>query len=351
MITVHINAGEGYDVLIGGGLLGSGERLFGRVEGAVKALAVFDDNVYRLHGERIMTEIRSEGIQAEAFVFPHGEQSKNLQTYGRILETACSLGLDRNDIMIAAGGGITGDLTGFAAATYKRGIRFIQLPTSLLAAVDSSVGGKTGVNLSSGKNQAGCFHQPSLVICDTELMKTLPEREYFCGCAEIIKYAMIGSADLFEQIRTTPVKEQYGQIVSTCVEMKKRYVEEDEFDRGPRMMLNFGHTLGHAVELCSGYTVLHGEAVASGMAAVTRAACRLGICRAGVSEQLDSLLAGYSLPHRIDYPAENLFKAAAGDKKNTGGRTNLIVPETVGTCRIINMPADELKKWIREGCV
>ena len=133
--------------------------------------------------------------------------------------------------------------------------------------------------------------------------------------------------------------------------MKKRYVEEDEFDRGPRMMLNFGHTLGHAVELCSGYTILHGEAVASGMAAVTRAACRLGICRAGVSEQLDSLLAGYSLPHRIDYPAENLFKAAAGDKKNTGGRTNLIVPETVGTCRIINMPADELKKWIREGCV
>ncbi len=347
--TVHINAGDGYDVLIGGGLLNSRENLFGRVEGARKALAVFDDNVYRLHGKKILEKARADGLSAEAFVFSHGEQSKTLTTYAEILEQACGLGLDRTDLIIAAGGGITGDIAGFAAATYKRGIRFIQVPTSLLAAVDSSVGGKTGVNLSSGKNQAGCFHQPSLVICDTDLLDTLPRREYFCGCAEIIKYAMIGSAALFGKLDAAPVEEQYEQIISECVEMKKKYVEEDEFDRGSRMMLNFGHTLGHAVELCSGYTVLHGEAVAAGMAAVTRAAVRFGICESGTSDRLDSLLAKYSLPDTIGYPEADLLRAASGDKKNSGGNIRLIVPQSVGRCGIRTMPEDELASWIRSG--
>lgn len=207
----------------------------------------------------------------ERFVFPHGEQHKNLNTYGQALNFLCDRRFTRSDLIIALGGGVVGDLAGFTAATYQRGIAYIQVPTTLLSMVDSSVGGKTAVDLDSGKNQAGCFYQPALVLCDPALLETLPDAEYRAGCAEIIKTAVLFSPELFQQLKTTPIREQFEPVIAACVGMKRNVVQNDEFDRGQRALLNLGHTIGHAVEACSNFTILHGEGVAIGLAAITRA--------------------------------------------------------------------------------
>ena len=312
-------------------------------------MIVSDDNVFPLYGEALQKGLSERGLRTESFVFPHGERSKNLSTYGELLEKLCREKFTRSDIIIALGGGVVGDLAGFAAATYQRGIRFIQIPTSLLACVDSSVGGKTGVDLESGKNQVGSFHQPSLVIVDVDTLKTLPREEYSCGCAEVIKYAVIGSEKFFGELDEIPVSEQYERVISTCVKMKRDYVEKDEFDRGLRMMLNFGHTFGHAVEACSGYSVLHGQAVAKGMAAISKSAAAQGICSPEVPERVEKLLEKYGLSTAIPYSAAEMAKTILIDKKNSGGTVRLIVPEKIGRCRIESVPAESVELWLEKG--
>lgn len=346
---IRINASESYDVLLGCGLLRNAPDLIKGTFGAPKVMIVSDDNVFPLYGEALRKGLSELGLFTVNFVFPHGEKSKNLSTYGELLEKLCREKFTRSDIIIALGGGVVGDLAGFAAATYQRGIRFVQIPTSLLACVDSSVGGKTGVDLESGKNQVGSFHQPSLVIIDAETLKTLPREEYSCGCAEVIKYAVIGSERFFEELFGTPVSEQYEKVIGTCVKMKRDYVEKDEFDRGLRMMLNFGHTLGHAVEACSGYSVLHGQAVAKGMAAISKSAAAQGICSPDVPERIEKILEKYGLPTAIPYSAAEMAKTILIDKKNTGGAVRLIVPEKIGSCRIESVPEEKIGYWLEKG--
>ena len=255
-----------------------------------------------------------------------------------------------NFVMYAAlGGGVVGDLAGFAAATYLRGIRFIQVPTTLLAMVDSSVGGKTAVDLDGGKNQAGAFWQPSLVVCDCDVLDTLPEREYRCGCAEVIKYGLLDNAPFFNDLMETPAKEQYEHVISTCVEMKKQVVLSDEFDRGERQKLNLGHTIGHAVEQCSGFTLLHGECVAIGMAVITRAAVKKGFCAQETLDAVEKILKLYGLPDKTDYSADKLLDVALSDKKVANGNISLIVPEAVGKCSIRPVPAEALREWMQAG--
>ncbi len=349
MKTIRIDASRSYDVVIGSGLLAEAGGRIAALTGKVRAMVISDDRVFPLYGETLMDSLRDAGLEPAWFVFPQGESEKNLATYGFLLEELCRLRFTRSDLIVALGGGVVGDLAGFAAATYQRGIPFVQLPTTLLAAVDASVGGKTAVDLAGGKNQAGAFYQPALVLCDTDCLRTLTEEEYRCGCAEIIKYAMIGSPELFEELAQTPVRDRYEDVIAVCVAMKRDFVQADEYDTGARMLLNFGHSFGHAAEKCSGYTLPHGLAVAMGMAAMTRSAAKAGLCPPETAEALEGLLRAYRLPTELPYSAEALAEAARADKKAAGDRLRIVVPEAVGRCRIQSIPAGELLLWLKRG--
>ncbi|MCF0228729.1 MAG: 3-dehydroquinate synthase [Parasporobacterium sp.] len=349
MKTIHVDASVSYDVLIGEGLLSEAGSRVSSLGNIKHAVIVSDDNVFPLYGNILKESMSAEGIAVDEFIFPHGENSKSIEVYQELLEFLCSISMTRSDVLVALGGGVTGDLTGFAAATYQRGIRFIQVPTTLLAAVDSSVGGKTAVNLRGGKNQVGCFYQPSLVLCDIRTLDTLPEEEFRCGCGEVIKYGMIGDAGFFQRLAETDVRTWITDAIAACVAMKRDVVMRDEFDTGDRMLLNFGHTFAHGVEKLSDFKVPHGMAVAMGMAAITQAAEKLGACEPGTSDRLEEVLKKYGLPLEIEYSGADIAAAAKVDKKSTGSTIRLIIPEKIGSCVIRTVPADELMEWTIAG--
>ena len=234
MRSIHIKASREYDVLVERGLLDRAGELLREVSAPGMAAIVSDDTVYALYGERTVKAFEKAGYRVHSFTFPAGEGSKNLSTYADVLHFLGEHRFSRSDVVVALGGGVVGDLAGFAAATYQRGMGFAQIPTTLLAAVDSSVGGKTAVDLPTGKNQAGSFYQPCIVICDPNTLETLPEEQCRCGCAEIIKYSMLGNAAFFEELYKTPVREQYEHVIEVCVQMKRDIVGADEYDLGRR---------------------------------------------------------------------------------------------------------------------
>lgn len=349
MKTVHIDASRSYDVRIGRGLLDDcGRQIAERVRCA-SAAVVADDTVYALYGERVCASLEAAGVRTVCYVFPHGEKSKNLLEYAKILNFLAENRVTRADALIALGGGVTGDLGGFAAATYLRGIPFVQLPTTLLAAVDSSVGGKTAVDLPAGKNLAGAFYQPELVLCDLDTLDSLPREIFLDGCAEVIKYAVLGSRGLFALLADIPSGKGLEEVTARCVEMKRDFVQSDELDRGARQMLNLGHTFGHAVEASSRFTLSHGKSVAIGMAMILRAACSRGLCSAETRDAVIALLQRYGLPTECPYPADMLLGALSADKKIFGTRLNLVVPTDIGACRLLPVGVDELSGWLRDG--
>ena len=346
MDIIHVNASVEYDVIIGKGLLGQAGNIIKKAADAQQTVIVSDDNVFPLYGKILKNSLETQGMESCEFVFPHGENSKCMSVYEQLLEFMGEHHLTRGDILIALGGGVAGDLGGFAAATYQRGIKYAQIPTTLLAAVDSSVGGKTAVNLKSGKNQAGCFYQPCVVICDISTLNTLPEKEFTNGCAEVIKYGMIMDAAFLRRLEEEDIHCFLSQAIARCVQMKRDVVSRDEFDTGERMLLNFGHTLGHGVEKCSGFKVPHGYAVAIGMAQITGSAEAKGICREGTYDMLVRILEKYHLPVTMDYPAADIVRAASADKKSTGKKLRIIVPEEAGRCVIREIAAEDLGMWI-----
>ena len=349
MKTVHIDASRSYDVRIGRGLLDDcGRQIAERVRCA-SAAVVADDTVYALYGERVCASLEAAGVRTVCYVFPHGEKSKNLLEYAKILNFLAENRVTRADALIALGGGVTGDLGGFAAATYLRGIPFVQMPTTLLAAVDSSVGGKTAVDLPAGKNLAGAFYQPELVLCDLDTLDSLPREIFLDGCAEVIKYAVLGSRELFALLADIPSGKGLEEVTARCVEMKRDFVQSDERDRGARQMLNLGHTFGHAVEASSRFTLSHGKSVAIGMAMILRAACSRGLCSAETRDAVIALLQRYGLPTECPYPADMLLGALSADKKIFGTRLNLVVPTDIGACRLLPVGVDELSGWLRDG--
>ena len=349
MKTVHIDASRSYDVRIGRGLLDDcGRQIAERVRCA-SAAVVADDTVYALYGERVCASLEAAAVRTVCYVFPHGEKSKNLLEYAKILNFLAENRVTRADALIALGGGVTGDLGGFAAATYLRGIPFVQLPTTLLAAVDSSVGGKTAVDLPAGKNLAGAFYQPELVLCDLDTLDSLPREIFLDGCAEVIKYAVLGSRELFALLADIPSGKGLEEVTARCVEMKRDFVQSDELDRGARQMLNLGHTFGHAVEASSRFTLSHGKSVAIGMAMILRAACSRGLCSAETRDAVIALLQRYGLPTECPYPADMLLGALSADKKIFGTRLNLVVPTDIGACRLLPVGVDELSGWLRDG--
>ena len=349
MKTVHIDASRSYDVRIGRGLLDDcGRQIAERVRCA-SAPVVADDTVYALYGERVCASLEAAGVRTVCYVFPHGEKSKNLLEYAKILNFLAENRVTRADALIALGGGVTGDLGGFAAATYLRGIPFVQLPTTLLAAVDSSVGGKTAVDLPAGKNLVGAFCQPSLVLCDPHVLSTLPDPIFYDGCAEVIKAAMLKSHTFFEDLDKTPPREQLEHILEFCIAMKRDVVEEDEFDTGARRTLNLGHTFGHAVEAASNFSISHGCAVSIGMVMMTRAAVKKGYCKEEVLEKLIALLKKYHLPTEVPYPANELLDIVRSDKKTMGSTVTLIVPEKIGRCTLVPIPTTDVLDWLTAG--
>jgi len=349
MNTIRVSASRPYDVLVGRGLLEKTGGLAAGIVAPCKAAVISDDTVFRLHGLSAVRSLEAAGFSVTALTFPAGEASKNLATYGRILNHLAADHFTRSDLIVALGGGVTGDLAGFVAATYLRGVSYIQIPTTLLAAVDSSVGGKTAVDLDAGKNLVGAFYQPSLVICDPDTLSTLPREVFRDGCAEVIKYGVLGNRTFFEELETTPAEEQLEHVISVCVEMKRDVVQADEFDRGERQKLNLGHSFGHAIEKISAFTVSHGSAVAMGMAMIARAAENLGFCAPAEAERITALLARYGLPTEIPYGAEDLYQAARSDKKIGANAIQLVVPDGIGRCHLEKVPVADLPRWLAAG--
>lgn len=349
METVTVAASRVYPVHIGGGLLDRCGELTAAATAAGRCLVVSDDTVAPLYGARVLASLEAAGLRASLYTFPAGEQSKNLTTYGKLLEHMAREKLTRSDCVAALGGGVTGDMAGFAAATYQRGIDYIQIPTTFLAAADSSVGGKTAVDLEAGKNLVGAFWQPRAVICDTDTFRTLPEDTFLDGVAETVKHGLIADADFFRFLLAADLRGDIDRIVRRDVEIKAAVVGEDEFERGRRKILNFGHTLGHAMEKLSGYATPHGHAVAMGMVVVARAAYALGLSHQNCTPALLEALDACHLPTACPYDGEQLAQAALQDKKRRGSQITLVVPNSIGYCYRHTIPVEELRSFIGAG--
>ncbi len=350
MKTIHVPAAAPYEVQIGPDILPAlGEQLKSLCPKCRRVVLAADENVYALHGGTVMSLLEDAGYSAKAFIFPAGEASKTVSTLVELLNFATGFSITRADAFVALGGGVTGDLTGFAASVYMRGIPYIQIPTTLLAAVDSSVGGKTAVDLPAGKNLMGSFWQPKLVLCDTELLQTLPDSVFAAGCAEVIKTAILFDPELFESLSQTGKDFDLEDVIARCVTHKRNIVAEDEFDTGRRGLLNLGHTLGHAVEACSDFALSHGEAVAIGTAVMARAAAKTGICSAELAEKVTSLLDRFDLPTHTDIPLSQLMEPMLSDKKRSGSTVNIIVPLRLGQCSIRPMGQEELEEFMKSG--
>lgn len=349
MKTIHIAASHSYDAIIGHNLLSiCGLTIQEHCPGGICAI-VSDDIVYSLYGNLVTQSLLDAGLTSVSFVFPAGEDGKNCENYIRLLDFLAQHQFSRADAIIALGGGVSGDLAGFAAATYLRGINFIQLPTTLLAMVDSSVGGKTGINMSLGKNMIGAFYQPSAVLCSIDTLSTLPENQFRAGCAEIIKYAILEGQEFFDELLQFGTSFDRETVIAQCISCKQKWVAADEYDTGCRQFLNLGHTVGHAIETLSNFSICHGEAVAIGLSVITRASAAAGLCCTDCSKNVDALLLRFGLPLKCPFNAETLSKAIAFDKKRRGNHITLVLPQAIGQCILYTMPANQLGEFVKAG--
>ena len=349
METVRVSASREYDVVIGTSILDTAGERISKIKKPCRVCVVSDDTVFALYGERLRTSLENSGFSVCEFVFPHGEESKSLENFGKIQEFCAENSITRTDLIVALGGGVTGDLAGFAAASYLRGVDFVQIPTTVLSMVDSSVGGKTAVNLKAGKNLCGAFYQPILVLADCDTLSTLPHETFCEGCAEIIKYGMILDGEFLDFLQKNSISDNIEKVVKRCVEIKRDVVNRDEFENGDRKLLNFGHTIGHAVEKCSNLKISHGNAVAIGMVIAARGAYKTGLVKEDFTKILLPVLRANDLPTECEFSAEELYRAALSDKKRSLDTISLIVPEKFGLCKIVKVSVSELKTFIELG--
>jgi 3-dehydroquinate synthase len=332
-VIIKVNTSVPYSVIVENGAI----KKLGEVAAAVckknaKVMVISDTNVFPLYGEGVMESLEKCGLKPFQFVFEAGEESKNLGTVSKMYRALAENQFTRSDMIVTLGGGVTGDMGGFAAATYLRGIDYIQVPTSLLAQVDSSVGGKTGVDLPYGKNLVGAFHQPKAVISDPSVLQTLPKDYFTDGMGEVVKYGCIWDKDLFFQLETGAAVSHLEDTICKCIDCKRQLVEEDARDTGRRMILNFGHTFGHALEKLHGFQGLsHGRAVAIGMLMATKISESMHLTKQGTAARLEELLKQMDLPTvDTEFTTEQIIDATALDKKNFGKTLNLIFLEEIG---------------------
>ena len=349
MKTVTVSASKEYQVVIGSRLLCEIGKYISALKAPGKAAIISDSNVWPLYGATTENSLQKAGFDVHHYCFPAGESSKNAETYLNILNFLAENQLTRSDVVIALGGGVVGDITGFASATYLRGISYIQVPTTLLAMVDSSVGGKTAIDLAAGKNLVGAFNQPALVLCDIDALNSLPKDIFRDGCAEVIKYGVLYDSDLFAHLKQNGLNFDRETVIWRCVALNRDVVMEDEFDTGARQKLNLGHTFGHAVEKESNFSISHGQAVAIGMAMAAKAACKNKLCQEDTVIDILAVLDRFHLPCSTEYSAATLYTAALSDKKRSGGTVNLIIPERIGSCIIYPVPISALQSFIEEG--
>ncbi len=333
MTTISVTTGTPYEVRIARGILKECGAQIAPLTKANTCAIITDDNVNALYADTVEASLVAQGFRVVKFVFPHGEASKCATTLLDIYSFLCKHEITRSDCLVALGGGVVGDITGFAAATFLRGMQYVQIPTSLLAQVDSSVGGKTAIDLPEGKNLVGAFKQPAVVLCDPDVLATLPRTFLSDGMGEVIKYGMIRDAALFGQLCTLnldTVQAHFDTIIPTCIGIKRDVVEHDEFDTGERMILNFGHTLGHAVEAHYHYeTYTHGSAVAAGMCLMTK------YCGSPADyEKLCACVQSYGLPCEVEVPAPTLAAHCGNDKKRAGAQLRYVVCPEIGTAEI-----------------
>jgi 3-dehydroquinate synthase len=345
MKTVRVGLGaRSYDVLVGGGLIARAGELIRPFLPRGRTAVVTDETVERLHGAQLKAALKAQGITSDWIVMPPGEGTKSWQGLADVSDRLLALGLDRGDVVTAFGGGVIGDLAGFAASIYKRGVDFIQIPTTLLAQVDSSVGGKTAIDTPRGKNLIGAFHQPRLVLADLDVLGTLSDREMRAGYAEVIKYGLLGDFAFFEWLEREGPKvlqrrpDSLAHAVARSVEMKAEIVGADEKEAAARALLNLGHTFGHALESETGYgeALLHGEAVAIGCAQAFRFSASQGLCTGQDAARAEAAIAASGLPVRMDrlegfpFAADALIQHMGQDKKAEGGRLTFVLAKRLG---------------------
>ena len=352
MMTVNVRASKEYNVEIGDGIISRlGEMTKAVCPKAIKALIVSETNVAALYLDTIKAQLEGAGLEVATYVFEAGEKSKNINEIAGMWNKMAEAGFTRTDIVVGLGGGVTTDMAGFAAATFLRGIDVIQVPTSLRAMVDASVGGKTGIDIPMGKNQVGAFWQPSLVLEDTSFLKTLPDEVFTEGMGEVTKYAFIMDEKLMDLL-----EKQNGNIrddaavlenvIGMCVSDKAEIINEDETDNGRRQILNFGHTAGHVIERDSGFTKPHGICVAKGMGIFMDACVKAGTLSAEDAKRMKDLLAMYKLPASDEITAEDIVKGAMNDKKKRGNTLSVILVNKIGKAEIKKMTAEEFLKFL-----
>ncbi len=347
--SIQVNTTPAYAVTIAPGLLADCGPRLRKLMPPCRMAVVTDSAVAPLYLETVEKSLSAAGFSVCSHVFPAGEGSKNFSTLANILEFLAERRLTRTDCVAALGGGVTGDMAGFAAAVYLRGIRYVQLPTTLLSAVDSSVGGKTAIDLAAGKNLAGAFLQPAAVLCDTDCLASLPKDVFADGAAEAIKTGVLCDESLFALFEDGTLTVEPGAVIARCVAYKAGVVERDEKEQGERKLLNLGHTVGHAIEKCSGYAIPHGHAVAAGLAVMARAAEALGWTEEPIAGRIAACLAKNGLPAGTNFSPEALAEAASADKKRSGGDITLVVPKKIGLCELKKVPVSELLPVIQAG--
>ena len=347
MTNIDVNTSMPYQVMMDNGILTSMGGIIQKLSRASRALVVTDSNVAPLYLEAAVTSLQDSGLAVSTFVLKAGERSKTLQTVEAIVKTAAENRLDRRDVIVALGGGVVGDLAGFAAAIYLRGIDCVQVPTSLLSLIDSSIGGKTGCDLPSGKNLVGAFHSPLLVLCDPDCLKTLPQENFADGISEMIKTAAIKDEKLFKKIKQGYTTDDLPKLIEQSINIKRVIVEADEFEVAERKLLNFGHTIGHAIECCQNYNGLsHGQAVSIGMAMITKASQNVGLTDMGVYEELTELLQSQGLPISCDIPLSDICGATLSDKKRMAKRLPLVLLRRLGESYIHTIHAADLEAFL-----
>jgi 3-dehydroquinate synthase len=344
---IHVGTGRSYDIAVGTGLLNIAGELIRPTSKALKAAVITDSTVAELYSNGLMKSIADVGFDAKLHIFPAGEKSKTHSTLLGIYDFLAQNGYTRSDLIIALGGGVVGDVAGFAAATYMRGIDFVQVPTTLLAQVDSSIGGKTAVDLCEGKNLVGAFWQPRLVVCDPSTLKTLDSRVFSDGMAEAIKHICIRDSTLFTSLLGGASVDE--DFICRNIDIKRQVVERDERENGERMLLNFGHTLGHAIEKLYNFeTYTHGEAVAIGMVMITRQSEKRGLTRKGTADKIESLLKKFGLPTSCPAPIGDIVRAASCDKKRSDGGITLVLLHEIDSAYLHHLTDTEFESFFTE---
>ena len=312
-----------------------------------KVFVITDTNVSGIYLDDLKSQLKKLNFEFHYYIIPAGEFSKSLKTVENIYEKLSSDLISKNDIIISLGGGVVSDISGFVASTYKRGIKLINIPTSFLAMIDASIGGKNAVNLNSGKNLVGTFYFPDLILIDYNFLNTLPKKELNSGISEAIKCGAIFDVKLFSILEKEKFEDNIENIIYRSILVKKKLVEEDRFDSGKRMLLNFGHTIGHAVESLCGYkNISHGEAVSVGMNAITKISEKLGLTGAGVSERVKNVCEKYSLPTQNNFPIDKLSEMILQDKKNFGEYINLVILKNIGNSFLLKLSSDNISNFL-----